>query len=62
MDLGSSKLISRAKVDKVKMTKMVIDQVEQLATAQGYKSLKFFNQKKKDVAFRHRPIDGCRFG
>ena len=49
MDLGSGELISRAKVDKVKMTKMVIDRVEQLAAAQGYKSLKFFNRKKKEM-------------
>ena len=46
MDLMTGELIRVTRVDKCVMTQMVIARVEELATRQGYSTLKFFNRKK----------------
>ena len=49
MDLMTGELIRVTQVNKCVMTQMVIARVEELATRQGYSTLKFFNRKKKEV-------------
>ena len=49
MDLATGELIKVVRFDKCMMTRMVVDRVEQLATQQGYKTLKFFNRKKEEL-------------
>ena len=47
MDLATGELITRPWCEKVKMTQMVIDRVELLATRQGYRSFKFFTERSR---------------
>ena len=49
MDLATGRTTSRPRVEKVKMTRLVIERVETLARRQGYKSLKFFNRKHEEM-------------
>ena len=49
MDLATGELIRVTRFDKCVMTCMVISRVEQLASQQGYRTLKFFNRKKKEM-------------
>ena len=49
MDLATGRVTSRPRVEKVKMTRLVIDRVKTLAKRQGLKSLKFFNQKHEEM-------------
>ena len=49
MDLATGEVITRPRFDKCVMTKMVIRRVEEMAAAQGYKTLKFFNRKKQEM-------------
>ena len=49
MGLATGELIRVVRFDKCVMTRLVVSQVEQLATQQGYKTLKFFNQKKEEL-------------
>ena len=50
MDLATGRTTSRPRVDKVKMTRLVIERVETLARRQGLKSLKFFNRKHEEIS------------
>ena len=51
MDLQTGREFTRARVVKTPITDHVIKRVEQIATAQGFKSLKFFNRKNEAVIF-----------
>ena len=55
MDLQTGRMSRRAKCKKCKMTKLVIDTVNQMAYKQGYKSFKFFDRKKRPMLLN--PID-----
>ena len=50
MDLATGRTMSGPQVDKVKMTRLVIERVEILARRQGLKSLKFFNRKHEEMS------------
>ena len=47
MDLATGRVFRRPKVTACAMTCMVINRVDLITTKQGYKSLKFFNEKKR---------------
>ena len=49
MDLATGEFITCCRADKFVMTRMVIERVEQLATQQGYRSLKFFNRNRQEM-------------
>lgn len=55
MDLQSGRMSRRAKCRKCKMTKLVIDTVNNMAYNQGYRSLKFLDRKKRPITLN--PID-----
>ena len=55
MDLQTGRMSRRAKCKTCKMTKLVIDTLNQMAYKQGYKSLKFLDQKKHPMLLN--PID-----
>ena len=48
MNLSTGKLITCTKVKQVTITSLVIKAVKASATKQGFKSLKFFNRRKKE--------------
>ena len=52
MDLATGRMFSRPKCDACAMTRMVIERVELIAEKQGYKTLKFFNRKRKEMMLR----------
>ena len=49
MDLATGRMFTRPQVKVCTMTRMVIERVELLAEKQGYKTLKFFNRKRKEM-------------
>lgn len=49
MDLKTGRMSRRGHCKKCKMTKLVIDTVNEMAYRQGYKSLKSLNQKKQSI-------------
>ena len=55
MDLQTGRMSRRGHCKKCKMTKLVIDTVNEMAYRQGYKSLKFLNRKKQPMLLN--PID-----
>lgn len=52
MDLATGRIFTRPKVTACAMKRMVIEGVELLAEKQGYKTLKFFNRKRKEMMLR----------
>ena len=58
MDLNSGAVIKRPKVTVCPITELVIKKVEQMADDQGVKSLKFFDRKKKQIAFPDADLAG----
>ena len=55
MDLQTGRMSRRAQVKKCKMTKLVVNTVNEMAYRQGYRSLKFLNRKKQPMLLH--PID-----
>ena len=55
MDLQTGRMSRRAKCKKCKMTKLIIDTVNNMAYSQGYKSFKFLDRKKRPMLLD--PID-----
>ena len=49
LDLGSGRVIIRSKVIPCEMTQTVINRVEEIATRQGYVTLKFLRGKIKSI-------------
>ena len=56
MDLATGQQITRPKITACIMTRMVIDRVEELAIKQGYKSLRFYNQKKQPMVLKNADL------
>ena len=55
MDLQTGRMSRRVYCKLCKMTRLVVQRVEELATKQGFKSLKFLNRKKEPMLLE--PID-----
>ena len=55
MDLQTGRMSRRGRCKKCKMTRLVIDTVNKMATKQGYKALKFLDRKKRPMFLN--PID-----
>lgn len=51
MNLQTGELINRPVIKAAPMPNWAIKRVEELATSQGMKTLKFFNRKKEEVSF-----------
>ena len=58
MDISNDRLTTRPKVYPCVMTKIFIKAIEKLVEYQGFKTLKTFNRKKKEIIFPNDDLLG----